>query len=87
MTEQEDRTDDISLEFKKVLDAISEWRKANNDNVTFVASFVKFDNDGKVVDEDLRMLAFGDNNQCRIHLEELDRARKEEEKYCLIDFY
>lgn len=85
MTEKKTQKD-ISLEFEKVLDAISEWRKVNKDNVTFVASFVKFGSDGEVIDEDLKMLAFGSNNQCRIQLEELDKALKEEEKYFVIDF-
>jgi len=86
MTEQEDRIDDISLEFQRVLDSIDSWVKANDNNVSFVASFTVFDEEGNVLDKDDRILAFGYKDICKIHLEELGEELDKEKDDAFVNW-
>ncbi|MBA7543040.1 hypothetical protein ES705_35366 [subsurface metagenome] len=68
-----------SPEFQKIMAAIDVWVKANNRNITFIAAWAVYDEEGNFLDKDNRILAYGPKDVCKIHLEEL-RLQLEREK-------
>ena len=63
----------FSPEFKKVMEAIDNWRAVNNGERSFIASFVILDDRGDAV-KDTMLLGFGYKDVCKSHLKVFERA-------------
>ena len=67
----------IQKEYQDILDAIDRWIKKNNDKVSFIPSFVTFDENDDVREDECGYYCYGSKDVIGILIEE---SRKELEK-------
>jgi len=70
--------DKVQPELADIIEAISRWIAVNEGRVSFVGSFVAFDEDMNIKEEAERIFAYGDKEILLIQLNELKKEIKKD---------